>query len=177
MNLIVLFLIICLVGSSVGGSEPIVVPKLPEFETVTGWAEDLQSRYPSFELIYSSEKNGIWLVLFRTAENNLVWSEKRSDEIILGSGSRRIRDLKGNSILVVDYDPANDREKPHTRKNFRTDFKIIHENGWDVFSRDDGSLIALVQPPPKEFKFHYTFRPKGGGEAIIFDELVKFLPD
>jgi hypothetical protein len=176
MKLILLFLLFALMRSNTEANEPIVVSRLPEFETATEWAQDLQRRYPSFKLIHSSEVKGIWLVLFRTAENNLVWSEKRIGEN-LGSGSRSIQDLEGNSIVLGDYDSTNDREKPATSKNFRTDFKIFRENGWDVYSRDDGSLIGLVQPAPKEFKLHYTFRPKGGGEVIIFDELIELLPE
>lgn len=177
MKLIALLLITCLVGTFSEAAEPIVVSELPEFGTVAEWTQDLQNRYPSFELLYSGERSGIWLALFRTAENNLVWSEKRMGER-LGSGSRSIRDGDGNSILLGEYDPANDRERPHTRLNFRTDFKIFHDNGWDVFSRDDGVLLGIVQPSPKEFRFLYRFKPRsGGGETIVFDERIRFLPE
>lgn len=171
MKVILLFLGIALMQSSLRANEPIVVSKLPEFETATDWAKALSRRYPSFKLIHSSESKTIWLVLFRTAENNLVWCEKNNG---LGSGTKSIQNMDGKSIITA-YDPSNDRERPMAGRNFRTEFKIFYDKGWNIYSRDDGSLFGLVQPPPKKIRVQYTFRPKSGGEAIKFNEVIDFL--
>lgn len=175
MKAIPLLLGISLLAASVHSSEPIVVSKLPEFKTASEWAADINKHRPSFTLLHVLEKKEVWLAFFRTKENNLVLSEKYLTHPGNTSGTRSITDSMGKSLVLSDYDASRDREVPtQGGRSYTTDFKIVHENGWDIYSRDDGLLIALKQPVPQAFRFRKIVKPHDGRKPIVVDEVIDF---
>ena len=160
---------------TLSAKDPIEVSQLPEFATAAEWARDLQSRRPSFTLAHVAETEWKWFAVFWTVEKHLVWCERAVGERPAGRGSRSITGPDGKSLLAKhSHDPAHDRERPESGRNFQTPFKISLANGWEIRTRDDGSLISLIQPLPPKVRIRYQFRSADGRETTVLDEVFDF---